>query len=207
MPSSTVLLLWLTLGLAAMESARADDEDEDAEPASASVAAAVALPGAGNNDAPRLIRSDDLSESRRSAPGYRSETTELGYRWWLSNGRADLGLGVGTLAYIVRPTGSLPGLGSADAGASVLASGTVLTLGMRYRTSTHSAVFADAASWRGTGPNGDNSVIGKVGLEFKSAKSSWNIAYGGLALTLPGDARMLLRVRHGGLGVYVRSSF
>ena len=201
MPSSTLLLLSLTLGLAAMQSARAD---EDAEPASASVAAAVALPGAGSNDAPRLIRNDDPTEARRSAPGYRSETTELGYRWWLSNGRADLGLGVGTLVYVARPIGSLPGLGADNA--TVLASGTVLTLGMRYRTSARSAVFADAASWYGAGLNGD-AVVGKVGLEFKTAKSSWNVAYGGLGLTLPGDARMTLRVRHGGLGLYMRSSF
>jgi len=201
MPSSTPFLLMM-LGLAAPPAARADDEP--AEPAS--VAAAADLPGAGSNDAPRFVRSDDPSEARRSAPGYRGETTELSYRWWLSKGRADLGLGVGTLAYVVRPTGSLPGLGG-DTGATVLASGTVLTLGMRYRTSASSAVFADAASWRGAGLNGGDTVVGKVGLEFKTAKSSWNVAYGGLGLTLPGDARMTLRVRRGGLGLYMRSSF
>jgi hypothetical protein len=34
-----------------------------------------------------------------------------------------------------------------------------------------------------------------------------NLAYGGLGLTLPGDARMMLRVRRGGLGIALRSSF
>lgn len=200
MPSSSTPLFLLLFGLAATPAVRADDTL--AEPTS--VAALAALPGAGSNDAPRFVRSDDPTEARRSAPGLRSEATELGYRWWLSKGRADLGLGLGTLAYVVRPTGSLPGLG--DNGATVLASGSVLTLGMRYRTSTSSAVFADAASWHGAGLNGD-AVVGKVGLEFKTAKSSLNVAYGGLGLTLPGDARMTLRVRHGGLGLTLRSSF
>ena len=200
MPSRSTPLLLLIFGLAVTPAARADDEP--AEPTS--VAALVAMPGGGSNDAPRLVRSDDPAEPRRSAPGLRGETTELGYRWWVSKGRADLGVGLGTLAYVVRPTGSLPGVG--DNGQSVLASGSVLTLGMRYRTSTSSALFADAASWRGAGLNGD-AVVGKVGLEFKTAKSSVNLAYGGLGLTLPGDARMMLRVRRGGLGLVLRSSF
>ena len=113
-------------------------------------------------------------------------------------------MGLGTLEYVVRPTGSVPGLG--DNGATMLASASVLTLGMRYRTSASSAVFADAASWRGGGLNGEG-VVGKVGLEFKTAKSTLNLAYGGLGLALPGDARMLLRVRRGGLGIALRSSF
>jgi hypothetical protein len=192
------------LGLAAAPAARADDD----EVSGSARAAAVAPPGAGSNGAPRLVRNDDPAEPGRSAPGYRGETTELGYRWWVSKGRADLGLGLGTLAYVARPTGSLPGLGPGpDGGATVLASGSVLTLGMRYRTSPSSAVFADAASWRGAGLSGGDALVGKVGLEFKTAKSRWNLAYGGLGLTLPGDARMTLRVRHGGLALYMHSSF
>lgn len=202
MPSPTPLFL-LLIGLAVTPAAHADADDEPAGPTSvAALASSVA--GGGSNDAPRLVRNDDPAEPRRSAPGLRGETTELGYRWWLSKGRADLGLGLGTLGYAVRPTGSLPGLG--DNGATVLASGTVLTLGMRYRTSASSAVFADAASWHGSGLNGD-AVVGKVGLEFKTAKSTLNLAYGGLGLALPGDARMLLRVRRGGFGLALRSSF
>jgi hypothetical protein len=200
MPSRSTPLFALMFGLAATPTARADEVP--AEPTS--VTALAAMPGGGSNDAPRLVRTDDPAEPRRSPPGLRGETTEIGYRWWLSKGRADLGVGLGTLAYVVRPTGSLPGLG--DSGQSVLASGSVLTLGMRYRTSASSAVFADAASWHGAGLSGD-AVVGKVGLEFKTAKSTLNLAYGGLGLALPGDARMMLRVRRGGLGLVLRSSF
>jgi hypothetical protein len=206
MRSSSAPLLLLLVGFAATPAARADDaaanSDEPARPLSA--VALTAAPGGGGGGGPRFVRSDDPTEPRRSAPGWRGETTELGYRWWFSRGRADLGLGFGTLVYVVRPTGSMPGL-VAD-GAAVLASGTVLTLGMRYRTSPNSAIVADAASWRGGGQNGD-AVVGKVGLEFKTAKSSLNLSFGGLGLTLPGDARMTLRVRHGGLVLGLRRSF
>lgn len=205
MRSSSTPLLLLLVGLAATPAARADDDisDEPARPLSA-LALAAAQGGGGSDGAPRFVRSDDPAEPRRSAPGWRGETTELGYRWWFSRGRADLGLGLGTLAYVVRPTGSMPGL--VAEGATMLASGTVLTLGMRYRTSPNSAIVADAASWRGGGQNGD-AVVGKVGLEFKTAKSSLNLSFGGLGLTLPGDARMTLRVRHGGLVLGLRRSF
>lgn len=195
---------WLVvlLGLAATGVARAGD-DSAAWPAIDVRGEPAAPPGP---TAPRLVRNDDPAEAQRSAPGYRSATTELGYRWWLSKGRADLGLGLGTLAYVRRPTGSLSGL-DPDRDATVLASGTVLTLGMRYRTSARSAVFADAAGWHGTGPIGSDAVAGKVGIEFKSARSRWNVAYGGLGLRLAGDARMTLRVRRGGFTISMRRSF
>ena len=204
--SSISLLMLSMLGLATAVPVRADDAGEPDEGAAGSAVVAANVE-AGGNAAPRVVRVDDPSEPGRSAPGYRGETTELGYRWWVSKGRADLGLGLGTLSYVVRPTGSLPGVGGADNGASVLASGSVLTLGMRYRTSARSAVFADAAGWHGPGLSGRDAVVGKVGLEFKTAKSRWNIAYGGLGLTLPGDARMTLRVRRGGLALFMHSSF
>ncbi len=200
MRSSTPLLL-LVLGVAGAGLARADDD----EPEPAAIAL-NALPGASANDAPRFIRNDSPAEPPRGAPGYRAETVELGYRWWVSRGRADLGMGLGTLSYVSRPTGSLPGVG-ADGAANLIASGTVLTLGMRYRTSERSALFADAAGLRAAGLDGGDAVVGKVGLEFKSAQSHFNIAYGGLGLRLAGDARMTLRMRRGGLGLYMRSSF
>lgn len=202
-PVLTTMVLWV--GLTAGAGARADDSE-----APGMVVAELAnptrgaIPGAGSNDAPRLVRSDSPAEPQRSLPGYRSESTELSYRWWLSTGRADLGLGLGTLAYVNRPTGSIPGLG-ADNG--VIASGTVLTVGMRYRTSKSSAIFADAASWRAAGLNGGDAVAGKVGIEFKAAQSRWNVAYGGLGLHLDGNTRMSLRVRRGGLAVFMRSTF
>jgi hypothetical protein len=207
----------LLLALSAAASAQADEDstaDVDEPAAGAPVVEraehAVAMRdvplGTSTNGAPRFTRNDVQTEAQRSPPGLTHETSELGVRWWKSAGRADLGFGVGTLSYVSRPTGSVPGLGRTDS-ATVLASGTVLTLGMRYRTSERSAVYADAAGWHGDGFQGNDGVVGKVGMEFKSAQSRWSIAYGGLGMRLSGDTRMTLRVRRGGLGIYMRSSF
>lgn len=191
--------------LAALTWTAAARADEDVAHGAARTVAA--LTGAGQNDAPRFVREDAVPETLRTAPGFRGEAAEIGYRWWISRGRADLGLGLGTLAYSIRPVGSSAGL-VPDAAASVVASGTVLTLGMRYRTSDRSSVFADAASWRGGGGfDGRDQVAGKVGVEFKSAQSRFNIAYGGLGVKLAGDARMTVRMRRGGLGIYMRTKF
>ena len=156
-------------------------------------------------EAPPVIRSDWPGEALHSMPGYRNELTEVTYRWWATAGRADLGLGLGTVAYMARPTGTVAGL-PADATPLVLGSGTVLTLGMRYRTSASSALYADAAGVREPGFVGDR-VVGKLGIEFQAAQSRWNLGYGGLGLKLSGDTRMQLRIRKGGALVSMRMAF
>ena len=155
-------------------------------------------------EASRVTRTDVQSEPLRRLPGYRSELSELNYRWWLSSGRAGVGLGLGAVTYGLSPTRGLPGV-FGDESSTVLVTGTVLTLGMRYRTSAHSVLFADAAGVRGL-ERGD-AVVGKVGVDFKLAQSRWNVSYGGLGMGLTGDTRMTLRVRKGGVGLYMRSSF
>ena len=200
MRSSTSVLL-LALGLCAAGAAVADDEAIGLAGGTRS-----SMPGAGSNDAPRLTRSETSVDVGRNLPGYRGESNELSYRWWKSSGRADLGLGLGALTYGTRPTGSVPGLGNTGV-SNVLATGTVLTIGMRYRTSPTSAVYADASGVRGHGFDGGESVVGKVGIEFKAAQSRFNINYGGLGLRLAGDTRMTVRVKRGGLGVFMRSAF
>jgi len=159
------------------------------------------------------MHSDMLVDAAPARPGFRSEVTELSYRWWAARGRAELGLGIGTLAYVtqlierVRPAAAhLTGANGDAANAAVLGSGSVLTLGMRYRASDRSTLYADAADVRRMGFERD-AVVGKVGIEFKSAQSQWSIAYGGLGVRLADDTRMTLRLRKGGLGIYMRSSF
>ena len=199
--SSVASFLMLILGAAA--SGMASAEGEASERLMGPGAAAV---GGEGNDAPRIVRID-TPQSQPTPPGYSGQATALDYRWWLSNGRADLGLGIGTFFYGLRPLDSAaPRRGSVDAG-SVLGSATVLTLGMRYRTSEHSALFADASGWRSAAFRNGDALVGKVGLEFKAARSRWNIAYGGLGLRLSGDTGMTLRLRRGGLAVYMRSTF
>lgn len=195
------VLVSTVLGAAAMCDARADEEPSVQEVGIADTVAAISP-----TDAPRLTRTDTSADAQPSAAGYRNEVTELSYRWWASSGRVDWGLGLGTLAYVARPNGSVPGL-VGDGAVRSLANGTVFTMGLRVRTSDRSVVYADAAGVRGLGLDTGDAVVGRVGLEFKAAQSRWNVNYGGLGLRLAGDTRMTLRVRRGGLSVYMRSSF
>ncbi len=94
-----------------------------------------------------------------------------------------------------------------DGSASVLAAATVMTVGMRYRSSDHATLYADASGVRGHGFDGGEAVVGKVGIEFKAAQSRFGIAYGGLGLKLDGDTRMTVRVKRGGFGIFMRSRF
>ncbi len=157
------------------------------------------------NNAARFTRTDLPTDAQRSLPGYRNEFTEVGYRWWATAGRTDLGLGIGTVAYVARPIGPVVGQ-PAERTPLAMASGTVLTLGMRYRTSASSALYADAAGVHGASFEGDR-VVGKLGIEFKAAQSRWIVGYGGLGLKLSGDMRMQLRIRKGGVLVSMRTSF
>ncbi|HWH80637.1 MAG TPA: hypothetical protein VNU71_00205 [Burkholderiaceae bacterium] len=211
MPASRRALIAVILGVAALGSARAADE-EVAEVASAQSGEGSLLTRtaglAALVETPRLTRTDHLDGSTPAAAGLRGETNEIGYRWSLSRGRADLGLGLGMLAYVDRPTGALPGLGGESNG-RVLASATVVTLGMRYRTSDRSALYADAAGLRAPGgiDGSDGAVVGKVGMEFQAAQSRWNVSYGGLGLRLAGDARINVKLRRGGLGLFMHRAF
>ena len=141
-----------------------------------------------------------------SLPGYRTDLTELSYRRWVSRGRADVGWGIGSVLLVDRPTGLLPGR-YGDAAGVTTGAGTMLMLGLRYRTGAQSSIYADAAQVRGLGLDGEDRVVGKVGIEFKVAQSNWKISYGGLGFRLAGDARMTVKLRHGGLGIYMRSTF
>jgi hypothetical protein len=129
----------------------------------------------------------------------------VGYRRWATAGRIDLGLGIGTVAYVARPIGPVVGQ-PVERAPLAMASGTVLTLGMRDRTSASSALHADAAGVHGAGFEGDR-VVGKLGIEFKAAQSRWNVGYGGLGLKLSSDMRLQLRIRKVGVLVSMRTSF
>jgi hypothetical protein len=205
--SSLVFLAALSCG----QAARAADDPTlaAATPGAGSsvVERAVAARAAtsGPNEAPKFVRSDNV-DAQRSAPGLLNTTSELGRRWWVSRGPADFGVGLGTVTLVSRPTGAVDGLAGTD-GAALAPSGTVLTLGMRYKTSDRSAFFADASGWHGGRLQNTDGFAGKVGMEFKSAQSRWQLSYGGLGLHLNGDTRMLVRIRSGGFGIYMRSSF
>ena len=183
------LAAWLAA--AGAGAARADD-DESPEPAARA-------------DTAQFTRIDTPNLATRSLPGSRTDLTEMTYQRWAARGRADVGFGIGSVMLVDRPNGMLPGR-YADAGLAT-SSGTSLMLGLRYRTTDRSSIYADATHVTGLGLTGDERVVSKVGIEFKAAKSDWQIAYGGLGFRLAGDTRMTLKPRRGGLGLYMRSSF
>jgi hypothetical protein len=136
----------------------------------------------------------------------------VSYRLWMSRGRADLGIGIGTMALTALPLGATPSAAPASAMESrtvLLSSAPSLSLGLRYRASPRSTVFADASGTRGLGLNSGDTYVGKVGVEWKPASfaSRWNISYGGIGWRLNADSRMTLRIRSGGIGLYMRSQF
>ncbi|MEO5698465.1 MAG: hypothetical protein ABIQ60_15180 [Burkholderiaceae bacterium] len=200
MSASTHALVWMAALVACGGPACADDGVRR-DSAAAFEAQRVA-------EASQLVRIDSIDASK-APPGLRNELTELSYRWWTTRGRADVGWGVGTWAYGTRPTAPLAkALSHGDAAPAGVASGTLLTLGLRYYASDRSVLFADATGVHGAkGLMGDQPVIGKVGVEFKSARSQWKVAYGGLGLHLNNDTRMTVRVRRGGMKVSMRTSF
>jgi hypothetical protein len=135
--------------------------------------------------------------------------TGVSRRWWLGSGPSDgpglgVGLGVGAVSLSARPLGAAPG----EAG-MVLRTAPSVDIAMSYRPTSRSLVFADASRLHGFGPDNGDAYVGKVGVEWRPASlaSRWNLSYGGIGWRLDSGARMTLRVRSGGIGLYVRSQF
>jgi len=209
-------VLVVLIGVAPAGARAAEDDDSEA---AASSSTPISIYRIGLNGSPRITRVD-LAVGTPSAgfagmPALRPDSarlSDISYRFWVSRGRADLGIGIGTMALTAQPMGTAPSAApgaASDNPSIVLASAPALSVGMRFRASPQSTVFADASGIRGLGANNGDAYLGKVGVEWKptSFASRWNIAYGGIGWRLNADSRMTLRIRRGGLGLYMRSQF
>jgi len=207
-----VLLLLLSLAPAAAQASEDDETDESRHPAATGY-------GISLNGSPRVTRADLATGTPSASVGAvqylqpdSARLSDISYRLWVSRGRADLGIGVGALALTAQPLGTRP-TAAPDANLAnrtiLLSSSPSVTLGMRFRASPESTVFADASGARGFGPDNGDAYLGKVGVEWKPASlaSRWNIAYGGIGWRLSSDSRMTLRIRGGGIALYMRSQF
>jgi hypothetical protein len=127
------------------------------------------------------------------------EVAGVSLRWWARHGRTDVGVGVGTLGFVPR----------ADAGTALLGPRPTVTLGWRYRLNGETAMFADATGVRALAGDGPmpGIVNTKVGLEWKPATSRFGFEHRSIGVQLQSGYRMSLRVRGGGLGVYLRGQF
>lgn len=136
-----------------------------------------------------------------------SELAAVTYRVWRSHGRAEVGVGVATLGYLVP---SADGRASARAGAPQALVGVVpaLSMGLRYRVTDEHAVLADAYRARALAAGAVDVAYGtKLGVEWRPAKATLGLEHGALGMQLESGYRLSLKVRHGGLSLYVRSQF
>lgn len=184
--------------------------DAEGPPTTGALAAAWRQGGvpltAPRGPAPDLARIDTTTTVQRPVPGTalqagdRAEITGLGYRWWTSRGATDIGFGLGSVGYVVRPYGGM------SSEAPMLAStATSVSVGVRYHANERSVVYADASAAPGF-DRGD-AYFTKVGIEWKAASSPLSLVHGGIGFQLDNTSRMTFRVRRGGLGVYLRSEF
>ena len=128
------------------------------------------------------------------------ELAGLHYRVWLTRGRADVGIGLGTLGFVLAP--------SIDGPRALVGARPVVTLGLRYRMSDQHQLFADASGARGLGADPAAAYVAtRVGLEWKPAKSSIGLAHGALGVQLDSGYRLSLKVRHGKPALYLRTQF
>ena len=153
----------------------------------------------------RVTRVDVPNVAASILPDGRADLTVVSVERWASRGRAGIGIGVGSIALVDRTLTAAPG--SQDTNAVTRATGSLLMLGLRYRATDQSSLYARAINVRGLSAGADERVVGKVGIEFKAAQSQWGVDYGGLGLRLAGDARVTLKLRRGGLGLFMRRSF
>jgi hypothetical protein len=127
----------------------------------------------------------------------------VNYRVWMSHGRADVGVGLGTLGYLLPSTA-----GRGDGARALVGAVPTVTVGMRYRMSNEHSVFADASGARGLGAEAAGAYYNtKVGMEWKPAKSRLGLERGAIGLQFDSGYRLSLRARSGGLAVYLRNTF
>ncbi len=127
----------------------------------------------------------------------------MSYRWWLGRGRTQVGVGVGTLGYVMEPF-----VGRRSNAQAVTGSVPMMTVGWRYNVSNFSAVYADASRAQALSREAMAAQYNtQVGVEWQTKKSHLGLDSGRFALQLDSGYRMSLKVRRNGLSVMVRGDF
>lgn len=173
------------------------------------VALEAAIPPADDLEPPRVILERDRLLEAGAAPRDAQgrpvgDVAGVSLRLWARHGRADLGVGVGTVGvFDLQPLP--PGVGGP---ASLRAMRPTVSFGWRYRLDGQTAVYADATSARRLAADAmPDLYAAKVGMEWKPATSRLGFEHRAVGLQLQSGYRMSLRVRGGGLGVYFRGKF
>ncbi|HEV7913180.1 MAG TPA: hypothetical protein VGP22_05400 [Albitalea sp.] len=132
-----------------------------------------------------------------------TELSGVNARLWLSRGPAGIGVGIGTIGYVV------PGPdGRTDGPRTLSGAAPTVSVAMRYRIANGAAVFADAMGARGLPPDTSGAYVNtKIGMEWKPATHTFGIDHGALGVHLDSGYRLSLKPRRGGIGVYLRGQF
>lgn len=132
-----------------------------------------------------------------------SELAGVNYKIWMSRGRAAVGVGVGTLGHVASLSESRGEGPAALNGASA-----TVSVGVRYRVTPDSAVYADASGAQGLGADPAATYINtKVGLEWKPAKQTFGFERGAIGMHFDSGYRLSVKPRRGGLALYLRGQF
>ena len=130
-----------------------------------------------------------------------AEAAGFSYRWWLRRGRPTSASASARIGRVVAPI-------EASGEASLAYAAPTLTLGLRYQLTERSTLYADASGARRVqGEAGADLFATKLGVEWARSRSRLGFDKGALGLRLDSGYRMSLRIRHGGLGIYVRGQF
>jgi hypothetical protein len=184
----------------------------EADPAS-DAARAVAVAGAGAGAPQNGLQQEVTAlHSRLTPPGAPALTPDgrpmnelagVQYRLWMSHGRADLGIGLGTLGYVQPPIDP-----RADGPVTLSGASPLVSIGMRYRLNHESAFFADASGVHALAPDTSGAYVStKVGMEWQPAKSRLGLDGGALGFQLDSGYKLAVKARRDGLGLYLRGKF
>jgi hypothetical protein len=144
-------------------------------------------------DVPGMVRDGRLGHS----------LADVNVRLWMWRGRTGLALGVGSLTPVLASPEN-------QKGAAIAAlSGTrpAVSVGMRYRVTRDSAVFADASGMRAWSPDTGGYLRTKVGMEWKPASSRLGFERGMLGMQFDSGYRLSFKARRDGLRIYLRGQF
>lgn len=148
-------------------------------------------------DGPALPVESALAPGRDALGRPLNEIDGIALRWWLRRGRADVGLGIGTI-------GQRAGGGDGRADTPLLYGTSTLIVGWRWSMGERSLLYADASGMRRYGAD---LVQAKVGVEWKPRTSALGFERGALGIRFDSGYRMSLRAKRGGVGVYLRRQF
>lgn len=128
-----------------------------------------------------------------------AELAGINARLWITQGRADVGVGLGSLGYVLPPRDGLR---------TVAGAVPTVSIGMRYRMSPQHLLYADASRVRGLGLDPTATVVStKLGVEWKPARSTLGFEHGAIGMQLDSGFRLSLKSRRGGPALYLRNSF